>query len=122
MPLVINVRYDVVVHAAGKAHVIPRSSEEIAAFYDVNYQGTVNLCKALENAGCPKSIVYISTVAVYGCDSGEGVIEDHPLNGVTPYAKSKIQAEGYLFHPSAGKGILYLLSSLPCPSGASISE
>ena len=93
---VINVRYDVVVHAAGKAHVIPRSSEEIAAFYDVNYQGTVNLCKALENAGCPKSIVYISTVAVYGCDSGEGVIEDHPLNGVTPYAKSKIQAEGYL--------------------------
>ena len=92
----VNERYDVVVHAAGKAHVFPRSSEEIAAFYDVNYNGTINLCKALEKAGCPKCFVFISTVAVYGSDSGEGIHEDHPLNGKTPYAKSKILAEGYL--------------------------
>jgi len=92
----INTHYDVVLHAAGKAHVVPKTEAEKQAFYDVNYQGTVNLCKALENAGIPKSIVFISTVAVYGCDFGELITEEHPLEGDTPYAKSKIMAEEYL--------------------------
>ena len=88
--------YDVVLHAAGKAHVVPKTEEEKQLFYDINYQGTVNLCKALERVGVPKALVFISTVAVYGCESGELISEDHPLNGETPYAKSKIMAEKYL--------------------------
>ena len=92
----INTRYDVVLHAAGKAHVVPKTEEEKQVFFDVNYQGTVNLCKALENAGIPKSLVFISTVAVYGCEYGELITEDHPLEGDSPYAKSKIMAEEYL--------------------------
>ena len=92
----INTHYDVVLHAAGKAHTVPKSEAEAQVFYDVNYQGTVNLCKALENAGIPKSLVFISTVAVYGCEFGELIDEYHPLNGVSPYAKSKIMAEEYL--------------------------
>jgi len=62
----------------------------------VNYQGTVNLCKALENAGIPKSLVFISTVAVYGCEFGKLITEEHPLDGDSPYAKSKIMAEEHL--------------------------
>ena len=89
-------KYDVVLHACGKAHVVPKTEAEKQAFFDVNYQGTVNLCKALENAGIPKSLVFISTVAVYGCEFGELITEDHPLKGDTPYAKSKIMAEEYL--------------------------
>ena len=92
----INTHYDVVLHAAGKAHVVPKTEAEKQVFYDVNYQGTVNLCKALENAGIPKALVFISTVAVYGCDFGEDIDEYHPLNGDSPYAKSKIMAEEYL--------------------------
>lgn len=88
--------YDVVLHACGKAHVVPKTEAEKQAFYDVNYQGTVNLCKALEKAGVPKALVFISTVAVYGCEFGDLITEDHPLNGDTPYAKSKIMAEEYL--------------------------
>lgn len=88
--------YDVVLHAAGKAHVVPRTEAEKQAFFDVNYKGTVNLCKALEEVGVPKALVFISTVAVYGCDFGDLITEDHPLNGDTPYAKSKIMAEEYL--------------------------
>lgn len=88
--------YDVVLHACGKAHVVPRTEAEKQAFFDVNYQGTVNLCTALEKVGVPKSIVFISTVAVYGCESGELITEEHPLNGEIPYAKSKIMAEEYL--------------------------
>ena len=92
----INTHYDVVLHAAGKAHVVPKTEEEKQVFFDVNYQGTVNLCKALENAGIPKSLVFISTVAVYGCEFGELITEEHPLDGDSPYAKSKIMAEEYL--------------------------
>lgn len=92
----INTHYDVVLHAAGKAHVVPRTEAEKQAFYDVNYQGTVNLCKALEEVGMPKALIFISTVAVYGCEFGELIDESHPLNGNSPYAKSKILAEEYL--------------------------
>lgn len=92
----INTHYDVVLHACGKAHVVPRTEAEKQAFFDVNYQGTVNLCTALEKVGVPKSLVFISTVAVYGCESGELITEEHPLNGEIPYAKSKIMAEEYL--------------------------
>lgn len=93
---VFSEKYDVVLHAAGKAHVVPKSPEEGQAFYDVNYQGTVNLCKGLETVGVPKSLVFISTVAVYGSEKGELITEEHPLKGTTPYAKSKIMAEEYL--------------------------
>ena len=92
----INTHYDVVLHAAGKAHTVPKTEAEKQVFYDVNYQGTVNLCKALENAGIPKALFFISTVAVYGCEFGELIDESHPLNGNTPYADSKIKAEQYL--------------------------
>ena len=90
------IRYDVVLHACGKAHMVSKTEAEKKAFFDVNYQGTVNLCKALEKVGAPKAIVFISTVAVYGCEFGEQITEDHPLNGDSPYAKSKIMAEKFL--------------------------
>lgn len=92
----LDVQYDIVLHAAGKAHSVPKTKEEKQLFFDVNLQGTKNLCTALENSGVPKAFIFISTVAVYGCDSGENITEEHPLNGITPYALSKIQAEKYL--------------------------
>ena len=102
----INTHYDVVLHAAGKAHVVPKTEEEKQVFFDVNYQGTVNFCKALENAGIPKSLVFISTVAVYGCEFGELITEEHPLEGDSPYAKSKIMAEEYLTEWCANHGVI----------------
>ena len=93
---VFDQHFDLVLHACGKAHVVPKTEAEKQTFYDVNYQGTVNLCKALEIAGVPKALVFISTVAVYGCEFGEMITEEHPLEGDSPYAKSKIMAEEYL--------------------------
>lgn len=88
--------YDIVLHACGKAHVVPKTEAEKQAFFDVNFTGTVNLCDALEEVGVPKAIAFISTVAVYGCEYGDLITEEHPLDGKTPYAKSKIMAEEYL--------------------------
>lgn len=92
----INTQYDVVLHAAGKAHTVPKTEAEKQVFYDVNYIGTIHLCDALEKAGLPKALIFISTVAVYGCEFGDMIDETHPLNGKTPYADSKIKAEEYL--------------------------
>lgn len=88
---------DIVVHAAGKAHAVPMTDIEKQEFYRVNLEGTKNLCRALEALNeLPKSFIFISTVAVYGVDTGQGISEGHPLNGTTPYSDSKIEAEKWL--------------------------
>lgn len=99
-------RYDIVLHAAGKAHVVPKTEVEKQLFYDINYQGTVNLCAALERVGVPKSLIFISTVAVYGLDYGEMITEEEPLKGETPYAKSKIMAEEFLIKWCADNNVV----------------
>lgn len=97
--------FDVVLHAAGKAHSVPKTEAEERVFYDVNLQGTINLCKGLENTNMPKALIFISTVAVYGREFGEGIDESHSLNGDTPYAKSKIEAEKYLTEWCGERGV-----------------
>ena len=84
-------QYDLVIHVAGKAHVVPKTEAEKKEFYDVNLTGTQNLLGALKNA--PTYFVFISTVSVYGLDFGDNIAEDAPLNAVEPYGKSKIMAE-----------------------------
>lgn len=93
---VLSKKYDIVFHAAGKAHVVPKTDAEKKRFYEINYDGTINLCSSLEASGIPSSLVFISTVAVYGCESGVMINEDHPLDGNTPYAESKKMAELFL--------------------------
>ncbi len=88
--------YDIVVHAAGKAHTTPADTASAQEFFDVNLGGTVNLCDGLTAAGLPRSLIFISSVSVYGCESGERIAEDHQLNGSTAYALSKIEAENHL--------------------------
>lgn len=90
-------RYDVVLHAAGKAHIYPKTEAERKAFYDVNLTGTIHLCEALEKVGVPKSFVFISTLNVYGDIPGKNDTEDsRQLVGDSPYSDSKIKAEQYL--------------------------
>jgi len=93
----LNSPYEWVIHVAGAAHVVPKNSKEIASFFQVNLEGTRNLLSGLEHSGkLPRSIVFISTVAVYGLESGTNINEEYPLLGDSPYALSKIQAEEYL--------------------------
>ena len=85
---------DLVVHNAGKAHLVPRNEKENQEFYDVNVGGTEKLLEALMSLKHkPKCFIFVSTVAVYGLESGENINETHSLNGNSPYAKSKIEAE-----------------------------
>ncbi|TAD84765.1 MAG: NAD-dependent epimerase/dehydratase family protein [Bacteroidetes bacterium] len=111
--------FDMVVHAAGKAHTVPKTAAEAAEFDAVNVQGTKNLCRAFDNMGCwPAAFVFISSVAVYGRDAGEMIAENHPLEGSTPYAKSKIAAEAWLAQWCGQHGILLTILRLPLLVGA----
>jgi GlcNAc-P-P-Und epimerase len=116
---IIQVPVDVVVHAAGKAHSIPRTETEQKAFFDVNLTGTQHLCKALETLPqLPTAFVFISTIAVYGVDTGENINERHPLLGTTPYAQSKIGAEAFLQNWCADKNVKLSILRLPLIAGA----
>ena len=99
-------KYDVVLHACGKAHVVPKTEAEKQAFYDVNYTGTIHLCDALEKVGVPKSIIFISTMSVYGDVAGNNSTEETPLKGDSPYADSKIKAEQYLSNWCSKRGVI----------------
>lgn len=112
-----------VVHAAGKAHMIPRTEEEKNRFFEINSKGTENLLAALDRLEkLPEIVVLISTVAVYGLDEGEGISENEPLLGDTPYALSKIEAEGLVSSWAKSRGVSALVLRLPLIIGARDSK
>lgn len=113
----LNKAYDMVIHAAGKAHVVPKTAAEKEAFFKVNLEGTKHLCEVLERNGLTKSFVFISTVAVYGVDAGENISEVHTLGGTTPYAQSKIQAEHWLQEWAARHNVVLSILRLPLVAG-----
>jgi nucleoside-diphosphate-sugar epimerase len=86
-------KFSLVIHAAGKAHSIPRTAVEKQQFHDVNVFGTHNLLKGIEKEGVPEQFVFISSVSVYGQESGININEGHPLEAKDPYGLSKIDAE-----------------------------
>lgn len=111
--------FSIVIHAAGKAHSLPKNKAEKEAFFHVNHQGTLNLLKGLESLDQPpKQFIFISTVAVYGREEGENIAEDHPLNGSTPYAKSKILAEEAVMEWCQENKVDWIILRLPLIVGA----
>jgi nucleoside-diphosphate-sugar epimerase len=92
-----NYNFDIVIHAAGKAHVVPKTNKEKEDFYNVNFHGTKRLIAGLEKMNTlPGAFIFISTVSVYGRDEGIEIDEEHPLMAYDPYGKSKILAEQYI--------------------------
>jgi nucleoside-diphosphate-sugar epimerase len=105
--------FDIVIHNAGKAHMVPKNAKQKQEFFDNNCQATRNLLTGVENSGVlPKAIVFISSIAVYGLVEGQNVGEDHPLTAQDPYGKSKIEAEqlvlAWCARHAVGAGILRL--------------
>lgn len=109
---------DLVVHAAGKAHLIPKTAIEKEEFFEVNEKGTQNLLSAIASSeNFPNTLVLISSVAVYGLESGDFISENHPLTGTTPYALSKIGAEQYSLVWGEQYGVNVVILRLPLVIG-----
>ena len=112
-----NNSFDLVVHASGKAHLIPHSNEQIASFYDVNVVGTLNLLLGLSEY-TPKQFVFISSVSVYGLVKGENIDESFPLLANDPYGKSKILAEDIVIKWCEKHNVICTILRLPLVVGS----
>ncbi|MDI6034443.1 NAD-dependent epimerase/dehydratase family protein [Flavobacterium sp. LB2P84] len=105
--------FELVVHAAGKAHSLPKTESERKEFHCVNVIGTGNLLKGLEKTGIPKQFVFISSVSVYGQESGSNINEEHPLEAKDPYGLSKIEAEVLVTEWCKQNNVVWTILRLP---------
>lgn len=111
-----KINVDYFIHVAGKAHLAPKTEEGKKEFFNVNYIGTNNLLHGLDLTKL-KSIIFISTVAVYGKEVGELIDEKSPLLGNTPYALSKIKAEQSIINFGKKNNIKTVVLRLPLVTG-----
>lgn len=132
-----------IVHLAGKAHDTSNTSDA-AEYFKVNRDLTIELFEAFL-ASDIRDFFYFSSVKAVA-DSVDGILaEDAPAKPLTPYGKSKLEAESYLLsknlpdhkrlfiirpcmiHGPGNKGNLNLLykvveKGLPWPLGAFDNE
>lgn len=111
-------QYDMVIHAAGKAHVVPRTEGEKKQFFNVNVTGTRHLLQGLEKANLPHTFVFISTVAVYGVAIGAKIAETAPLAATDAYGQSKVKAEELVTGWCRSNGVHCVILRLPLIVGA----
>lgn len=108
-----NKKFDLVIHAAGKAHSVPKTAFEKKQFHDINVLGTQNLLKGIEKIGLPKQFVFISSVAVYGKESGKNINEEVPLLAKDAYGLSKIRAEKMVIEWCSKHNVICTILRLP---------
>jgi nucleoside-diphosphate-sugar epimerase len=108
-----NCNFDLVIHCAGKAHLIPKTEEEKKQFFQVNVTGTRNLLKGLSLSGLPKQFVFISSVSVYGKEEGLNISENEKLNANDLFGLSKIQAEQLVIEWCQKNNVVCTILRLP---------
>lgn len=80
---------------------IPYSYHSPDSYVDTNVKGTLNVLQAARDLGLER-IVHTSTSEVYGTARFIPISEEHPLQGQSPYAATKIGADqlALSFHKS----------------------
>ena len=92
---------DAVIHFAG-LKAVGESVSEPARYYDVNVGGTATLLGVMERAGCA-NIVFSSSATVYGDPQYLPCDENHPLEPINPYGRTKLMGENLLKDWSSAK-------------------
>ena len=83
-----------VMHFAGLKSVQDSVAQPLE-YYDQNLIGSHRLLRAMQNTGV-KQIVFSSSATVYGTPQFLPYTEDHPLNAVNPYGRTKLVIEDML--------------------------
>ena len=107
----VEIKDDVVIHLAGKAHDLKNTTEKVA-YYQANTELTQIVYDAFL-ASDAYVFIYLSSVKAVA-DKVEGALtEETPPNPITQYGKSKLLAEKYIFSkPIPVKKRVYVLR--PC--------
>ena len=92
---------DAVIHFAG-LKAVGESVADPSRYYDVNVGGTAVLLGAMERSGCA-NIVFSSSATVYGEPQYLPCDENHPLDPINPYGRTKLMGENMLKDWSSAK-------------------
>ena len=84
---------DSIVHLAARGSV-PRSIRNPQATFDVNVQGTLNICEIAREQFIP--VVFSSSSSVYGANTSDNKLENAWLSPLSPYAASKLSGEALM--------------------------
>ena len=87
-------RCSAVMHFAGLKSVQDSVAQPLE-FYDQNVIGSQRLLRAMQNTGVNR-IVFSSSATVYGAPKFLPYTEDHPLNAINPYGRTKLFIEEIL--------------------------
>ncbi|HDQ40610.1 MAG TPA: NAD-dependent epimerase/dehydratase family protein [Desulfonatronum sp.] len=96
---------DVVVHLAGRAHVLREHGPALDVFRRVNLEGTENLARQAAAHGA-RRLVFVSSIKVNGEETyGRAFTENDPPHPEDPYGISKWEAEQTLAEISAATSL-----------------
>jgi UDP-glucose 4-epimerase len=114
-----------VMHFAGLKSVQDSVAQPLE-YYDQNVIGSHRLLRAMQNTGL-KRIVFSSSATVYGTPQFLPYTEDHPLNAINPYGRTKLVIEDmlrdqYVSDPSWGIGILRYFNPVGAHESGLIGE
>jgi len=94
-----------IIHFAGSI-VVPESVSNPLKYYANNTATSRNLIEAAVKGGV-KHFIFSSTAAVYGMTGLAPVVEETPLNPMSPYGRSKLMTEWMLADVAAAHPITY---------------
>ena len=84
---------DVVIHCAGRAHILDDSSEDpITTFRKINVDMTLRLARAAIKSGV-KRFIFLSSIGVNGSSNTRAFTEKDRPDPIQDYAISKLEAE-----------------------------
>ena len=96
---------EVIFHLAGRTHPLAEKRSQISLYHQTNVEGTRSLLRAAKDANV-KKIVFFSSVKSMGENSDIRLDECSEPRPLTPYGKSKLEAEmlvldgGYVAFPT----------------------
>lgn len=93
---------DAIVHLAARGSV-PRSLRNPQATFDVNVQGTLNICEIARTKATP--VIFSSSSSVYGANTRDKKLENEWLSPLSPYAASKLSGESLVVSFARSFGI-----------------
>jgi UDP-glucose 4-epimerase len=99
-------KIDAVMHFAAYAYV-GESVEDPLKYYENNLRNTIQLLHAVLDNNI-KYVVFSSTCATYGHPQKTPIDEDHPLNPINPYGKTKRMVEEILQDYQNAYGLKYI--------------
>jgi nucleoside-diphosphate-sugar epimerase len=108
---------DTVIHLAARSH-LAKSGRDLAAYRQVNVEGTRRLARECLSARIRRFVLMSSIKAVGECTrEGEWLSEDTDCHPVDPYGISKREAEEALWRVAEGSGMEVVIIRAPLVYG-----